>query len=253
MRPVGQDEAIAALRARIRRIEQGRAAGDRHRAVLPFGLPALDDHLPEGGLARGALHEIMGGGPDAPHGAAAALFAAGLLARLPGPVLWCLSARDLFAPGLAGVGLHPDRVLYAETGTETALLAVMEEGLRHRGLAAVIGELARLSLTASRRLQLAAQASGVLALVLRRRRHCAEAEQSGGSAALTRWRITALPTPPLPAPGLGRPRWRLELLRCRGGREASWIVEACDAQGRLAVPADLADRPHPQAARPAAS
>ncbi len=42
----------------------------------------------------------------------------------------------------------------------------MEEGLRHGGLAGVVGELVRLPLTPSRRLQLAAEASGVIAFQL---------------------------------------------------------------------------------------
>jgi len=47
----------------------------------------------------------------------------------------------------------------------------MEEGLRHAGLAGVAGELSgRLTLTASRRLQLAAEHSGVTCFALRRSR-----------------------------------------------------------------------------------
>jgi protein ImuA len=78
------------------------------------------------------------------HGAAAALFAAGILARLKGPVLWCLRARDLFAPALAGAGLDPDRVLYAEGSDEKTVLLCLEEGLRHKGLAAAAGEISSL-------------------------------------------------------------------------------------------------------------
>jgi hypothetical protein len=51
--------------------------------VLPFGFKAIDRHLPGGGLALGALHEVAGGGHGAIDGAAAALFAAGIAARLP--------------------------------------------------------------------------------------------------------------------------------------------------------------------------
>ena len=53
----------------------------------------MDAALPAGGLRLGALHEVAGGGPSAVHGAAAVLFVAGVLARLPGPVLWCLRQR----------------------------------------------------------------------------------------------------------------------------------------------------------------
>lgn len=83
----------------------------RDCGVLPFGIEAVDRRLPGGGLSLGALHEVAGGGAGALNGAAAALFAAGIMARLDGPVLWCVSQRDLFAPALAQAGLHPDRVI----------------------------------------------------------------------------------------------------------------------------------------------
>lgn len=236
----------------VSRLERHRVSAARQ--TLPFGLPDLDVALPGGGLAMGALHEFAGSGADIQHGAAAAMFAAGILARIEGKVLWVIEQHDLFAPGLAAAGLHPDRVIYAQAGRHDALL-VMEDGLRHRGLAGVAAELSgRISLTASRRLQLAAEASGVTALLLRRPGpSCrnAAAELAGANAAMTRWRIAAQPSaPPIPeapdVPGLGRANWRLDLLRNRGGQTGSWIVEACDASGRLDMVAALADRPPAQ-------
>ncbi len=246
MRPAPSPERITELRDAIARLERGSAAAHAP-PPLPFGLRGIDAALPGGGLPLGALHELAGNGADLQHGAAPALFAAGILARIAGPVLWVIERRDLFAPGLAGAGLHPDRVVYAEAGRQDALL-VMEEGLRQAGLAGVVGEVSgRITLSASRRLQLAAEATGVTALLLRRPGR-GEAELAGAVAAATRWRIGALPSaPPLPeapdVPGLGRVRWQLDLLRCRGGRTGSWIVEACDASGRLGMVAPLADRP----------
>lgn len=231
---------LAALRARIQHLERD---GRRRHGVLPFGVPPLDAALPQGGMALGALHEVAGGGDGAVDGAAAALFAAGIVARMPGPVLWCVTQTDLFAPGLQQAGLDPDRVILLEAEDEKSLLACFEEGLRHGGLAAVVAEVARLSMTASRRLQLAAEASGVTALAVRRWRRAAEAADFGQpTAAATRWRVTSLPSSPLPAPGVGRPRWYIELIRCRSGDCAEFSLEACDEKGRLALPAELADR-----------
>ena len=157
-------------------------------------------------------------------------------------MLWVLRAPDLFAPGLAAAGLHPDKLIYAETGSETSVLPVTEEGLRHKGLAGVVAEAARLTLVASRRLQLAAEASGVAALVIRHWPGQGGPELSGTVAA-TRWRLTALASAPLGGvPGLGAPRWQVELLRCRGGTSAEWILEACDETGRLRLVSDLAHR-----------
>ncbi|MNU25340.1 hypothetical protein D3C71_136810 [compost metagenome] len=237
VRPVAE---LAALRARIESLE---TSGRSRAGVLPFGVAIVDAALPQGGLALGALHEVAGGGDGAVDGAIAALFAAGIAARLPGQVLWCLTRPDLFAPALQQVGLDPDRVLYLETGDEKSLMACFEEGLRHGGLAAVVAETARLSMTASRRLQLAAESSGVTAIAVRRWRRASEAADFGQpTAAVTRWRVTAQPSSPLPAPGVGRPRWFVELLRCRSGDCADFSLEACDEKGRLALPAELADR-----------
>jgi hypothetical protein len=93
---------------------------------------------------------------------------AGIAARTKGKVLWCITRPDLFAPGLAQAGLPPDRVIYVEAGDDKTVLACAEEGLRHGGLGAVIAEIARLSMTASRRLQLCAEDSGAIGIVLRR-------------------------------------------------------------------------------------
>lgn len=146
MRP---EPAIESLRAQIEKIE-GRSR--RVKSVLPFGITDLDSRLPSGGLVLGALHEIAGGGNGAVDGAAAALFAAGIAARTKGKVLWVITRPDLFAPALAQA--TPDRVIYVEAGNDKTVLACLEEGLRHGGLGAVVGEISRLDMRASRRLQL---------------------------------------------------------------------------------------------------
>ena len=82
-------------------------------------------------------------------------------------------------------------------GDPAAVLLVMEEALRHRGLAAVIGEFSGgLSLTGSRRLQLAAEQGGVTAFILRRSRRHDDPLMMEPSAALTRWRVGPVPAPP---------------------------------------------------------
>jgi protein ImuA len=238
-----QPPAIRRLREQIQCIEETPL---RARSVLPFGLEAIDSRLPGGGLALGALHEVAGGGNAAIDGAAAALFAGGIAARTKGKVLWCVTRQDLFAPALAQVGLGPDRVIYVDACDERSVLACFEEGVRHGGLGAVVAEVARLSMTSSRRLSLAAEASGSIAIAIRRWRRQTEAADFGQpTAAATRWRVSTLPSTPLPVPGVGRARWLLELIRCRAGESADYVVSACDAEGRLDIPADLADRSAP--------
>jgi protein ImuA len=241
--PPSPPAMLDSLRARIARIE--RASMHPEQGVLSLE-PALDAVLPGGGLALGALHQVAGAGPDTDHGAAAALFIAGILARHSGPVLWVVGQADLFAPGLAAAGLQPERVIYAEAGKADAVLQAMEEGLRQPGMGGVVGEVGGLTLTASRRLQLAAESTGTPAFALRRSRKHDDPALAAPSAAVTTWRIAAIPSPPpLPqapdTPGLARQRWQLDLVRCRGGKSSSWIVEACDAEGRLGLVADIAD------------
>jgi len=246
------------LRERIRRIERPTLAV---HGVLPFGTAAIDRVLPGGGLARGALHEILGSDGDEEDGAVTAAFAAGILGRLgphPNPpplagkgsgggiVLWCLPRPDLYGPGLAAHGLDPARLVLVRAPRDSEILWAMEEGLCAPGIAAVVGEVGTLVAVASRRLQLAAERSGITAFLLRRWRDGGQAarERNLPNAAVTRWRITALPSQPLPGePGVGCPRWRVELLRCRGGEPACWEVEEADATGHVSLAAALADRP----------
>ena len=228
--------------------------------ILPFGLAALDAALPWGGVPLAVLHEIEGDATSGENDAAATAFLAGILARLAPakPVLWCMQTPDLHPPGLAQAGLMAQRLLLVRTSDERETLWAMEEGLRSRVLAAVVGEVGTLSMTASRRLQLAAEASGVTGFVLHRCGGTAAA-----SAAVTRWRVTGLPAVPVAGePGIGQSRWRVALLRCRGGVPAAWDMEVGDMEARdmeagemeegdvqpgrtagdVAVPAALADR-----------
>jgi protein ImuA len=255
--------ALIALQDRIRRIE--RPGGLRH-GLLPFHVAAIDCVLPGGGLALGAVHEVLGSGADEEDGAAASGFAAGIAGRIgPGLVLWALKRGDLYGPGLAEYGLDPARIVRVTARRDDDILWVLEEGLRapgsRGGIATVIGEIGRLPMVAGRRLQLAAERSGVTALLLRRWRSGAEAaaERERPSAAATRWRIVAIPSLSGPElnnePGIGTPRWRVELLRCRGAEAANltWDLEVADASGLVSVSAGLGDRPatpRPLAAKP---
>lgn len=226
---------IAELRESVDKIEGAKL---RPRLVLPFGVPSIDSALPGGGLAYGAVHEIAGGGADAVVGACSAMFIAGIAARTKGSVVWCLTRADIYAPALAQVGLHPDRVIYVESADEAGVMASVEEALRYGGLGAVVGEIVRLSMTDSRRFQLAAEQSGTIGLLMRRWRRPTEATDFGNpTASRTRWRVSSMPSAPLPVEGIGRARWMLELMRSRGGDGAEWIVDACDVKGDIQLSA----------------
>ncbi|MBX5272626.1 damage-inducible mutagenesis protein [Rhizobium sp. NLR17b] len=235
-------DVISDLRERIASMQGAQA---RRAGCLAFGVPEIDAVLPGGGLAFGALHEFAGGGSGTVDGAAAALFVAGIAARTKGPVVWCLTRPDLFFPALAQVGLHPDRVIFVESDREEDVLANMEEGLSFGGLGAVVGELVRLPMVSSRRLQLAAERTGTMALVVRRWRRQTEANDFGQpTASTTRWRVSVMPSEELPVPGVGRAQWFLELMRVKAGECAEFLVRACDDKGRIHLSSRSADGSH---------
>ena len=253
---------LEALRRRIAALErrppalEGAAGGSRAGRPWSLGVSALDGALPEGGLAADGLHEAAGAG--AADGPAAAAFLAALLARRVragerGTVLVCQSRGGaarfgrLHGPGWRDLGLEPADLLILRARRERDVPWAMEEGLRCGALAAVLAEAEGIAFTVSRRLALAAAEGATPALLLR---HDA---LGPASAALTRWRVTALPGRADPfdegAPGL--PRWRLALARARGGRPATCDVEWNRETGDFRVAAALADRPAtPRAAAP---
>lgn len=232
---------LAALRARIGALEGG---GVGRWGSVALGAAEIDSALPWGGAACGALHEI--GAADM--SGAAIGFCVRLVARFAaakrGAVLWCarnaaLDAGLLYGPGLAAFGLDPARLVLVRARNDHAALWAMEEGLSCPALAIVVGEVAVITLAATRRLQLAAEASGVTAFVLRRD----AAARASASAAVTRWRLAAVPGAETNLPGVGASRWQAEMFRCRGGRARSWIVESCDETSDFAVAAPVLDRP----------
>lgn len=241
MEAVARPDVLADLRARVAVL--GTPASPA--MVLPFGVAALDARLAGGGMAGGALHEIAPAAPTLAEDAAASLFLAGIAARFGTPngiVLWALTRFDLYSPAIEQAGLAPDRVLFAEARDDQEVLALMEDALRHGGMAAVVGEARRADMTATRRLQLAAAEHRTPALLLRRWRRAGQCPLSTTSAAMTRWRIGCAPSVRLGVPGVGRACWSVDLVRQRNGDPFTLILEGCDAQGRLAVPAAAPDR-----------
>lgn len=216
-------------------------------SVLPLGVMEIDEALPWGGLPLSCLHHVVDGGEIShQRGFAppATVFTASLAARLKdkgapeGTIVWCVpryqAADMVYGPALAMLGLDERALILVRAKTETETLWVMEEALGCADVAAVTGTLtAPIGLTAERRLQLAAERGGTTGFLLQPGTGVAAA-----TAAVTRWRVGALPSAAPAWPGLGRPRWSLALDRCRQGNTRSWTVEWCDETRslRLATP-----------------
>jgi protein ImuA len=231
-RPLDRPAVLAALQARIRRLERSGATAE---AAAPVPLcDAIDRHLPGGGLARAGVHEVMATDPGA-----AAGFCALALARTEGTVLWIAAEPDAWPPGLSRFGLSPARLVLVQARHPVDALWAMEEALRCPGVAGALLVQAEIDTTAARRLQLAAEAGGALGLLLRRDAEADTLRPRGSgqaaSVALTRWRVGGLAGTGGSRHALGDPRWQLELLRCRGGRPQSWQTTWQPAAGCLTV------------------
>jgi protein ImuA len=215
-------EPAARLDLKVAARESRRLEG----GALSFGIDALDRLFAAGGLPLGTLHEV-GVGATREVGALAG-FTLALVARLlslrAGTVLWAvdrmsaLEGGHLYAPGLNALGLDPARLILVEASDAKDILWTLEEGLDARGVAAVVGEIRgsprALDITATRRLALRGRAGKTLALLLR-----LDAAPTP-TAAATRWRLSGRPSGTIGGfgVGVGRPAWRLDLIKNREGR-----------------------------------
>ena len=218
--------SLASLRRRIARLERQRPA---HMAPCAATGHAGIDAALNGGLAPGRLHEAFAA--SAGDAAAATGFATALacLAAQEGPVVWLREAEAevhgrLYGPGLAELGLDPARLVLGVPATPLDLLRAAVDVVRCAHVAVAVIELWRaprpLDLTASRRLAVAAETSGVTVLLLR------IAAEPAPSVAQTRWRVAAAPSLALDAGAPGSSAFDLELMRQRGGPEGlRWQVE----------------------------
>ena len=254
---------LASLRGSIERLEahgledHGEASARRKVAL---GHADADATL-QGGLAIGAMHEVFAEGHQ---GATATGFVAGLAGRVSSrrPLVWvrqdfaAIESGALSMSGLAELGLDPRQLVSVRAADVDSALRTAADALACDAVATVVlevwGEARQLDLVASRKLTLAAQASGVTCLVLR----MAAAPQP--STAETRWIVRAAHSPPATfSSAWGAPVFDAQLVRNRHGRVGRWIMEwTCDEclfnqpatypQPRLAAPAH---RPHQAPAR----
>jgi protein ImuA len=220
--PSVRSAALARLRDTLAGLTT-RAPRDGTGAPIPV---FADTSLIGAGLARGALHEVCAATPGS-----GVAFAAILLAHCGGQVLWISTEQEsnlVWPPGLIPFGLAPESLILARAARWPEALWAMEEALRCPALGGAVlmaGAGQGLDLTATRRLHLAAEAGGVFGLLLR------PDGAAGASAARTRWHIAPLSSD-------AAPRWRLTLLRQRGGAPAGpWNVSFEAATGSLRLEA----------------
>jgi len=223
---VRPDSDIETLRARLKAMETDGRPVDGARFDL--GHASADQCL--GGLATHALHEIYAA--TTPDATAAMGFTLGLIRRAADdrPLVWGIQSMagletgQIHGPGLREMGLDPGRVVLVRAKETSDLLTAGEEALSCGAVGAVLlttwGEAKALSLTATRRLAMAAGQGRATAILLRL------AAQPQPSAAETRWRVKAALSQALEAEAPGHPTYEIELLRHRlGAQPNTWIME----------------------------
>ncbi len=230
----------SALKARLAKILTASDVKAVEEGGMPthftFGVEALDKALrgsaAQDGLPGAALHEIHAAEKDDMTSAAAVALllaerfrAMGQGDMKNGPILWISESGEtrrqgkLYPPGLVELGINPDHVIHVDAPNSIAVLRAAADGVRSSATATVIVELAGkkpkgLNLTATRRLSLSAQKSGVLTLLLR---SGTSRDDPLPTAAYSRWEICATPSIPLAAGASGHPAFNITLLRHRSG------------------------------------
>jgi protein ImuA len=226
---------LAALRGSIERIETHADAIAPGRVMLGH---ADADAALQGGLAVGAVHEVFAEGRQS---AAATGFIAGLAGRLGlagraiarrRPLVWVrqdfteIESGAVSMSGLAELGLDPRLLVTVRAADIDTALRTAADALACDALGGVVlevwGQARQLDLVASRKLTLAAQMSGVTALLLR------VGAEPQPSTAETRWIVRAAHSPPSTS-AWGAPVFDAQLVRNRHGPVGQWIMEwKCD-------------------------
>jgi len=189
---------------------------------MTMGLGAIEQAFPNNSFPLGAVHEFIC--PDAEAISSTGGFIASILSKLmqnDSASIWISSSQNIFVPALPSFGINPDKIIFINLKNQKEILWAMEEALKCEGLAAVIGEIPELSFTFSRRLQLAVEQSRVTGFIIQNNPRKLET-----TACIARWQVNSLPSESYnDMPGVGFPRWNIELLKVRNGKPGTWQIE----------------------------
>jgi protein ImuA len=229
-------DVISQLRKQIQSLEGYKQT---RSGYIGTGISAIDHSLPGGSFPLAAIHEFIA--TSAEDAAATSGFLSALLSGVAaetGTIVWIVKDLNLFPPSLKIFGLDPSRIIFIALPKPQEALWAMEEALKCKELAAVIGEIADPDLTATRRLQIATEKSGVPGFLLRM-----NPRKSGSTACVTRWSVKPLPSGMDDhCPGVGFPRWQLELIKVKNGQPGTWPVEWRSNAFHLVVPERKAEQ-----------
>jgi protein ImuA len=194
----------------------------RSLSDIDLGFGQITEAFPNEVFPLAAVHEFIN--VEEENEAATTGFIASIVSALMkncGAAVWVGSSLTIFPAALKTFGISPEHIVFINAPTQREVLWATEEALKCEGLAAVIGEIREITFTESRRLQLAVEKSRVTGFIIRSRPRNLQV-----NACVSRWRISHLQSEPRDdLPGIGFPRWNIELLKMRNGRTGSWQVE----------------------------
>lgn len=219
------DYIIKSLQADILRLQGFKCVNS---PTLDLNLGPMRQAFPNHSFPLGAVHEFLCENPE--DAAATTGFIAALQSAImgsKGAALWISTSCTVYPPALRSFGLHPDRIIFLHLKREKELLWAMEEALKCKALSVVVGELNKIDFMQSRRLQLAVEQSQVTGFIIHH-----QLRKVQPTACVSRWRVSAVQSARSPhdtqynndneLPGVGFPKWNVQLLRMRNGKPGAW-------------------------------
>lgn len=190
---------------------------ESHKSIVSSGSSALDDCLPENGYAPGSVIEYLRAMPGS--GVSTLVFAAASAAMRAsgGFVVVVDTQHNIYPPALASAGLDLEKMVLVRPQSDVDALWAIDQSLRTSAVAAVISDVERIDDRSARRMQLAAEQGGGIALLMR-----PAAARRAPSWAEVQWLVRALPTPQAELASDQR-HLQVQLVRLRGGASGATV------------------------------
>jgi hypothetical protein len=223
------------LSSEVRGLETaGRQATNKQ--TISCGCEALDRCLPDGGYAPGSVIEYLRAMPGCGAGTLAFTAAAAAMKSTNGFVVIIDTQHNIYPPALASWGIDLEKIVLVRPQSDVDALWAVDQSLRTPAVAAVVADVERIDDRAARRMQLAAEQGGGLALLLR-----PASARRGPSWADIQWMVRGLPSQDVsPTQNVARPgavaasvhtslslnqdrRLQVQLVRVRGGKAGGTV------------------------------
>ncbi len=160
-----------------------------HKPTISCGCAALDRCLPDGGYAAGSVIEYLRAMPGCGASTLAFTAAAVAMRSTSGFVVIVDTQHNIYPPALASWGIDLEKLVLVRPQSDVDALWAVDQSLRTPAVAAVVADVERIDDRAARRMQLAAEQGGGLALLLR-----PASARRGPSWADVQWMVRSLPS-----------------------------------------------------------